>query len=299
MKQIKKRRKRLRIGNPVGFSLFCVLCLAVLAGLYLGVSWCVAHGPAVMQAVKQAVRQEVSATATAEPADSPSVTATPEAQALVPSVADTPALGTPDTSTPTAEPAVVVTPGPTANASQPLYGQIVALDPCRDGKSKYTAEAEYNLLFANRLKTYLESKGATVILTRENSSDYFSNADRASAVKAAESTLAIRLMCNHISSSTSACYVQASSANKTFGQSLIDSYVAATGMSRQSGNDKKQGLETKSDEVAKSCGCTCALLVMGNWDNKTDRSNLQDEAFMDKMIEGVYNAIVAYYGVIG
>ena len=32
MKQIKKRRRILRIGNPIGFSLFCLVCLALLAG---------------------------------------------------------------------------------------------------------------------------------------------------------------------------------------------------------------------------------------------------------------------------
>ena len=56
MKQIKHRRRKLRIGNPVGFSLFCLGCLAVLALLYVGIAWLGRHGSTVAQAVKNAVQ---------------------------------------------------------------------------------------------------------------------------------------------------------------------------------------------------------------------------------------------------
>ena len=57
MKQIKKRRRVLRIGNPVGFSLFCLVCLAVLAGLYLGISWAIKNGPGVVKAMRAVVQE--------------------------------------------------------------------------------------------------------------------------------------------------------------------------------------------------------------------------------------------------
>ena len=60
MKQIKHRRRKLRIGNPVGFSLFCLGCLAVLALLYVGIAWLVRHGSTVAQAVKDAVTGPVT-----------------------------------------------------------------------------------------------------------------------------------------------------------------------------------------------------------------------------------------------
>ena len=62
MKQIKKRRRVLRIGNPVGFSLFCLVCLAVLAGLYLGISWAIKNGPGVVKAMRAVVQEEVLTT---------------------------------------------------------------------------------------------------------------------------------------------------------------------------------------------------------------------------------------------
>ena len=71
MKQIKKRRRVLRIGNPVGFSVFCLVCLAVLAGLYLGISWAIQNGPGVVKAMRAVVQEEVLTTPTVEPSREP------------------------------------------------------------------------------------------------------------------------------------------------------------------------------------------------------------------------------------
>ena len=71
MKQIKKRRRVLRIGNPIGFSLFCLVCLALLAGLYLGISWAIKNGPGVVKAMRTTVQEEVLTTPTVEPSREP------------------------------------------------------------------------------------------------------------------------------------------------------------------------------------------------------------------------------------
>ena len=297
MKQIKKRRRFLRIGNPIGFSLFCLVCLAVLAGLYLGISWAIKNGPGVVKAMRTAVQEEVMATATVEPSREPKdellPTATPTPSSTpTPEVKETPALGTPVATTPTPEPTAYVSAGPAGNISAALYGQVIGIDAARDATSKYSSEAAYNLTLANRLKRYLESQGATVVLSRtEETKGALPNEERGPIFKKAGCTYVIRLMCNHINAKTSACYVQVSKDNKAFGQNMIDAYVAATGMKRQNG--KKNGIETKSDSVAAGCGCPCALLILGNWDNDKDKDNLQDEVFMDRICEGIFNGLMA------
>ncbi len=295
MKQIKKRRRILRIGNPIGFSLFCLVCLALMAGLYMGISWAIKNGPGVVKAMRTAVQEEVMATPTVEPSrepkdellPTPSPTPTPE-------VKETPALGTPNASTPSPEPSAYVSAGPAGYIGAPLYGQIIGIDPARDGKSKYSSEADNNLVVANHVKRYLESQGATVILSREDKAkDGLTNEERGRIFKNANCTYVIRLMCNHISSKTSACYVQASKDNKEFGQIMVDAYTRATGMRKQSGGSKKNGVEVKTDSVASECGCPCVLLIMGNWDNSKDKNNLQDEAFMDRICEGIFNGLMS------
>ncbi len=295
MKQIKKRRRILRIGNPIGFSLFCLVCLALLAGLYLGISWAIKNGPGVVKAMRTAVQEEVLTTPTIEPSREPKEELLPTATPTftpTPEVKETPRLGTPVANTPTPEPTAFVTAGPAGNVGAALYGQIIGIDPARDGKSKFSSEAAYNVVLANHVKRYLESQGATVVLSRtEETKGALPNEERGRIFKAANCTYVVRLMCNHINAKTSACYVQVSKDNSAFGKNMIDAYTVATGMKKQNG--KKNGLEIKSDSVASDCGCPCVLLILGNWDNSKDKDNLQDEVFMDRISEGIFNGLMA------
>ena len=290
MKQIKKRRRILRIGNPIGFSLFCLVCLALMAGLYLGISWAIKNGPGVVKAMRTAVQEEVMTTPTVEPSREPKDELLPT-HTPTPEVKETPALGTPDVSTPSPEPSAYVSAGPTGQVGAALYGQIIGIDPCRDS-TKYAAEAEYNLVLANHLKRYLESQGATVVLSRtEETKGKMDDETRAKVFKNANCTYVIRLMCNHINAKTSACYVKATKNNKGFGQNIVDAYTVATGMRKQNG--KGNGVDVKDDGVAAKCGCPCAMLILGNWDNTKDKTNLQDETFMDRICEGIFNGLTA------
>ena len=126
----------------------------------------------------------------------------------------------------------------------------------------------------------------------EETKGELTNEERARIFKNAGCTCVVRLMCNHINANTSACYAQASKDNGKYAQKIIDAYVVATGMRKQNG--KGSGVETKSDSVASGCGCPCLLLIMGNWDNSKDKKNLQDEVFMDRVCEGVFNGLMAY-----
>ena len=296
MKQIKKRRRILRIGNPIGFSLFCLVCLALMAGLYLGISWAIKNGPGVVKAMRTAVQEEVLTTPTVEPSQEPKEellpTATPEPTPTpTPEVKETPALGTPDVSTPSPEPSAYVSAGPAGQVGAALYGQIIGIDPCRDNTTR-PEEAENNLILANHLKRYLESQGAKVVLGRtEEDKGKVEDSTRAKIFREAGCTYVVRLKCNYINAKTSACYVKATKKNKAFGQKMIDAYVLATGMKKQS--NKKNGVQVEDDAVADKCGCPCVAYLLGNWENEQDYTNLHDEVFIDRMCEGIFNGLVA------
>ena len=293
MKQIKKRRRILRIGNPIGFSLFCLVCLALLAGLYLGISWAIKNGPGVVKAMRTAVQEEVMATATVEPSREPKDELLPTATPT-PEQKETPVLGTPDFSTPSPVPSAYVSAEPGGDVIASLAGQIIGIDAARDSTTKYKSEAENNLMVAYRLKTYLEGQGATVVLSRtDQTKGALSNEERGRIFKNANCTYVIRLMCNHISSKTSACYARASKTNKDFARTIVDAYSVSTGMRKQSGSDRRNGVKIESDSVASGCGCPCVLLIMGNWDNSKDKKNLQDDAFLDLVCEGIFNGLVS------
>ena len=116
--------------------------------------------------------------------------------------------------------------------------------------------------------------------------------DRGPIFKEANCTYVVRLMCNHINAKTSACFAFGAKENKAFAQKMIDTYVAATGMKKQSG--KKNGVEVKAEDVTPGCGCPCVTMVLGNWDNDKDLTNLQDEAFMDTICEAICDGLIAH-----
>lgn len=234
--------------------------------------------------------QEAQASTTPEITDSPSLTPTDSA-------VETPEIGTPAPETPTPPPLEPETPepgtsaGPSKDPSAPLAGFTIGLDPTRDGGSKYKEEGEFNLEFAKELASFLESKGATVIVTREDTKKEVSNSQRAKIIKDADCDIALRLMCNHISAKTSGCYVQTPKKYQTYGKELISAYSDASGIKMQSG--KGSGIEKKNDAVAADCNCPCVLLVMGNWDNKTERATLQNETTQQKMMQAIYDTLLA------
>ena len=293
MKRIKTRRKHFRITNPLGFSLFCAIIVLAI-GLVVGIiCLAVGYGEDAVKFVKAQLNgTKTVAEVTASPSPEPIETTVPTNSAV-----ETPEIGTPVPETPTPPPIDLGTPAPVETVAPgedptaPLYGFTIGLDPARDGDSKYKKECAYNLEFAQQLAAYLESKGATVVITRSDNSKSVGNSKRAKAIKSADCDIALRLICNHISSKSTGCYVQAPKKNKDYGASLIQAYAEATGIRMQAG--KSNGLETKTDAVASDCGCPCVLLVMGNWENKSDRATIEDEAVREKMVAAIYETLLA------
>ena len=311
------KRINFRINNPLGFSLFCaaiILIIGIIVGLVFFVTSgafretlsCVrakVQGTEPEKAVSTDALQENTPEAQADttaPGDTPQTTETGNAGTASPGTeeqqTETPEIGTPQPETPTPPPIKPETsqPGtssePTKGPDGPLSGITVGLDPARDGGSKYKSETKFNLEFAQKLGAYLESKGATVVITRDNNSKTFSNSKRAKAIKNANCDIALRIMCNHIESKNSGCYAQSPSKYKSYATELISAYSKATGIRLQAG--KSNGYEKKSDEVMKNCDCPCVMLILGNWDNKSDRAIIQDEATQEKIFEVIYQQIL-------
>ena len=113
MKRIKKRRKNFRISNPLGFSLFCAICILAV-GLVVGVV-CLAVGygkDAVAYVKAQLNGTPVSAQASVEPTAEPTDTPIPSDSAI-----ETPDIGTPVPETPTPEPLETLVPAETPSAA--------------------------------------------------------------------------------------------------------------------------------------------------------------------------------------
>ena len=302
MKRIKTRSKHFRITNPLGFSLFCAMIILVI-GLIVGVVFLVKGGyvQQMLSCAKSELNGErANATQEAEATPAPELT---EAPTTAPTDApeETPEIGTPDPATPTPPALEPETPEPGAtydpskDPNAPLAGITIGLDPLRGGSDKKTKEeGKYDVAFAKALAEFLESKGATVVITREEGENPGAS-KRLKIIKDAQCDIALRLFCNHISKNTSGCFVEATKSNQEFAQIMIDEYSAATGIPKQKGNNKKNGVEKVSsddDPVSSKCGCPCVRIILGNWENKSERANLEDEAFQQKMFEGIYEAFL-------
>jgi len=298
MKRIKNRRKHFRISNPLGFSLFCAMIVLVI-GLIVGTVFLAKGGyfAQMFNCVKSEVTgNRATPTQVTEATEPPVVT---DAPSLAPTeeAAETPEIGTPEPETPTPPPIEPETPQPGTQSGQTsapsisLEGFTIGIDPTRDGSSKYKDEGEYNLEFAKQLAEYLESRGAKVVITRSDNKKEVGNSKRAKTIKEAKCDVAIRLMCNEVSSSVHGFFVQGTKKNEDFARILIKEYAEVTGMDIQS--SKGRGFDKVSDEVASKCGCPCVRLVMGNWKNKDDRADLEDPAFREKMMQAIAQALLA------
>ncbi len=305
MKRIKNRKKHFRINNPLGFSLFCAMIILIV-GMIVGAIYFFASGAfrETLRCINQKMNEEPTASDkalppeenTPDPLAETTDAATEEPTDPNATPFETPEAGTPVPETPTPPPIEPetpkpgVTPEPDPDTGTEFAGFTIGIDPTRDGGSKYKTEGAYNLEFAMQLKEYLESRGAKVVITREDNKKEVGNSKRAKIIKNAKCDVAIRLMCNEVSSSTHGCFVQGTKKNESFARIMIKAYSEGTGMNIQS--SKGKGFDKVSDEVASKCGCPCVRLVLGNWKNKNDRANLEDEAFREKMVQAICEGLL-------
>lgn len=170
------------------------------------------------------------------------------------------------------------------------------------GKTTGVPEYELNLEIGLLLKTELESRGYTVYMTRTTHDVNISNKERAEYATSVQADIAVRLHGNGVddtsvsgaltlSPSSSNPYIpELADSSMTLSKCILNAYCDATGM-------KNQGCQT-SDTMTGINWSTVpvTILEMGFMTNSSDDTNMQDDAFQTKMIQGIADGIDDYFG---
>ena len=168
---------------------------------------------------------------------------------------------------------------------------------------RYTGVPEYqlNLDISLKLRDELKKKGYQIIMTREDNDTAISNMERACLANDAGADISIRIHANGCddSSVSGALALVGSESNPYVGtlyddsyrlaECILDEYCATTGMSNQgvTTSDTMTGINWSTIPVM--------ILEMGYMTNESDDTNMQDEAFQEKMVDGIVNGIEEYY----
>ena len=289
MKRVKSR-KNIKITNPVAFALVIAGCLLLLGIVAVVITLVVGYGGDVVKQVQTSIQGTVD-DINEQPTFTPEATIAPTA---TPEPVETPEPGTPAPSfTPTPEPigSLADTPEPTIDVTAPLYGYTIGINPMRDKSAGYDEECAFNLKFAQAFGEYLESKGATVKITRDSNNVTLSAKQRGQIIKKANCNIAIEIVCNHNKSGSRGCYVRyGTKATKEYAKELAAAYQAVTGIPFQSNHSS--GLYDKTEDTISNAGCPCVRLVLGNWESKADRAVIEDEAMQKKIFEAIYKVLL-------
>lgn len=271
-------------------------------------------------------------TETAEAADTPAPaepTETPAVDTVATPQSDTVAYSPPTpTPTPTLPPTPVPTLPPTPTPTPPpLAGITIGLDPGHQQNADYGLEPiapgsektkarcssgtrgivtrvyeyEVNLRVALKLKALLEENGAKVVITRTTNSVNISNRERAELLNLGEVDLAIRLHCNGTDdTSVRGAFMllpgrectQFYNENVRAATAIIEQYCKTTGLSMR----KRNGIAYSSEQTGFNwCERPIVCIEMGHLSNESEDLLLTNDAFQDKMADGIFKGILAYF----
>ncbi len=175
---------------------------------------------------------------------------------------------------------------------------VIILDPghggmdegcCSDG----TEEKDINLSLALSLKDKLEEYGFTVILTRETDVEV-SLTDRAELARRMQGDLLISIHQN-------ACeYKEVSGIEIWYGENLgkeserlarlMQQYLVAN-----TGAEDRGVVETDTLYVIRECGMPACLVETGFLSNQEERRLLTEEAYCEKLVQGMADAVWYYF----
>lgn len=216
----------------------------------------------------------------------------------------------------------------TSSQSGTTAGKVVVIDPGHQRKGDSTKEAngpgsstmkarvtggttgwttgvpeyELTLEIGLMLKTELESRGYTVYMTRSTHDVNISNKERAQYATTVNADIAVRLHGNGVenTSVSGALTLSPSSSNPyiadlaessmKLSKCVLSAYCNATGM-------KNRGCQT-SDTMTGINWSTVpvTILEMGYMTNSSDDTNMQDDAYQKKMVQGIADGIDDYFG---
>lgn len=169
------------------------------------------------------------------------------------------------------------------------------------GSTTGVYEYELTLEISLLLREELESRGYVVLMTRETHDVNVSNMERALMANEAKADIAVRIHANYsddtsvygaecLAPSTGNAYVgDIAEASQKLCQSIIRAYCDSTGMSNRGVqiNDTLTGTNWSEIPVA--------VLELGFMSNPTDDTNMQDDSYQKKMVQGIADGIDKYF----
>lgn len=161
-------------------------------------------------------------------------------------------------------------------------------------------EYELNLMIAQQLKAELESRGYTVIMTREDNRTPVDCVTRAQIANN-NAELSIRLHADALDSSSAngavaicitshnAWNPQTYSGSRLLADSLISEYCSSTGI-------RNRGVSEQDDMTGNNWSTVpCVLFEMGFMTNQSDDLNMSNPQFQVRMVQGLANGIDRYF----
>lgn len=168
------------------------------------------------------------------------------------------------------------------------------------GISSGLMEYELTLIISDMLRDELESRGYTVIMTREDSNTAHDLISRATVANEGADIM-VRIHADgldntRINGCSAICITSANPWNpQTYSDSrrladcLINSYVAQTGL-------RRRGVYEQDNMAGNNWSTVpCVLFEMGFMTNPSDDLNMADPAFQARMVTGLANGIDAYF----
>ena len=184
----------------------------------------------------------------------------------------------------------------------PGSGEMKAADSTgTHGVSSGLSEIELNFQVATKLKTELEARGYTVLMTRYDNNTAISCSERAQIANNAGADAFIRIHADGSESSSSSgamaiCITPSNpytastySASRKLSDAVLNAYVASTGFS-------SRGVwETDTMTGNNWSNVPCTLIEMGFMTNPNEDSLMADSAFQQKIVTGIANGIDNYF----
>lgn len=169
------------------------------------------------------------------------------------------------------------------------------------GKTTGLTEYQLNLTVGLKLRDELQSRGYTVIMTRESNDVSLSNVDRAQIANNAGAEAFIRIHANG-SDNTSTngamtiCQTPSNPYNATFysasrklSDCVLDAFVASTGCNKQ------YVWETDTMTGINWANVPSTIIEMGYMSNPTEDTNMASEDYQRLMVVGIANGIDNYF----
>ena len=167
------------------------------------------------------------------------------------------------------------------------------------GIKEYELTLEIGLL----LKEELETRGYTVLMTRETHDVNISNMERAQMANQAGADITVRIHGNSASDdsiygaealapSTGNPYAgDIAEKSQRLSQAIISEYCKATGI-------KNRGVKIDDTMTGINwCEMPVTIIELGFLSNPTDDTNMQDDAYQKKMVKGIADGIDTYFGL--